>query len=183
MTHPSLFFGWGGGGRLASTVIWFWSFSIWLFRLSISSFMLVMVSCRVWFWSIIACLPIRSSSILVVIISCINTLWVSMSVLNCSSNLLLSSSCSFCSSFIWKVKDSLPISSSFFFNVPNHVLNFEDNDTNLLFLSLSFFLYAFILLLNHRMERLVSNRKHLWILARVVHYSWIFASFPRGLAF
>ena len=42
--------------------------------------------------------------------------------------------------------------------MPNHVLNFEDNDTNLLLLSLSFLLYAFILLLNHRMERLVSDR-------------------------
>ena len=105
MTHPPARLGGGGGGRFASSEIWSWSLRIWPFRLSIASFMLLMVSCRVWFWAIIACLSDRSSSILAVIMSFICSLWAAMSALNCSSKRFLSSSCFSCSSFIWRVMD------------------------------------------------------------------------------
>ena len=98
----------GGGAGGEGTNLSLRSFmrsSSWSCRLSTLSFILLRVSCKVWFWSICACLFDRSSSILAVIMSFICFLWASMSALNCSSKRLLSFSRFSCSSFNWKEND------------------------------------------------------------------------------
>lgn len=145
--HQGHFRGGGGGGLAnARSATCFIRASIWPFRLSIVSFMLLMVSCRVRFWSIIACLCDRSSPILSVIMSCICLLWASRSALYCSSKRLLSSSRFSCSTFSWKVKYllySLLMSTFLWKQIYQIALsifeNIKNNDTNLSFSSFSLF--------------------------------------------